>query len=176
MEVYKVGKPYSNRRQWPELAQYNYRGGEHELVLFLNSPTADEINAVRRESAEFGLFVERDLIVLLYRFGSALGWSDAPYSIHLVPREQRSTPPSTNESEHALLHVMLVDATNGIVRALRVIAMPPEFTQALHRAIQEQAEMPFTRSGYNGRLESLFRGYSSAELAAMAGVQFTSQK
>jgi len=74
-----------------------------------------------------------------------------------------------------LLHIILVDASNGIVRAMRVISLSPEFTQALHRAIQEQAEMPFARAGYNGELESLFAHYSSSELAQMAGVRFSSK-
>lgn len=174
MHKYQVGKPYTERARWPELAQYNYRGGEHELVLFLNSPTENEVRAVKNGNADFALFVERSLIVLVYQFGDGLPWSDAPYNIHLVPPEQRAVPPTLSNGERALLHIVLVDASNGIIRAMRVIAMPPEFTQALHRAIREQEAMPFTRSGYNGELEGLYARYSSADLASMAGVRFSS--
>jgi hypothetical protein len=174
MHAYEVGKPYSeNRRHWPELAQYNYRGGEHELVLFLARPTSDETQAVRRGDAELALFVERSLIVLLYRFGQALPWSDAPYSIHLVPFEQRTLPPETGPEEHALLQIILVDAGTGIIKAMRVVSMSPDFTQTLHNAIRKQFDQPFTRSAYNGELEKLFARYSSADLAKMAQIRFS---
>lgn len=177
MHSYRVGEMYTDRKSWPELAQYNYRGGEHELVLFLKKPSAKEIRAIRNEPADFALFVERRLIILLYQFGSGgsgIPWSDAPYSIHLVPTEQRMAPPKTDPNEQALLHVVLVDASTGIIHALRVISMPPDFTQALHKAIQDQENIPFTRASYNGELESLYRDYASTELAQMAGVSFRS--
>jgi len=174
MHKYAVGELYTERTHWPELAQYNYRGGEHELVLFLNQPTSKEIRSISKERAEFALFVERQLIILLYRFGTGLDWSDAPYSIHLVPREQRIAPPDTSENNWTFLHIILVDASNGIIRVLRVVSMPPDFTQALHRAIQEQSKTSFTRAGYNGELESLFARYPSADLAQMAGSRFSS--
>jgi hypothetical protein len=176
MHIYRVGDLYvDNRTHWPECAQYNYRGGEHELILFFDRPTPEEVKTVSKARAEFALFVERSLIVMMYRFGQEVPWSDAPYSIHLVPREERVVPPVSLPTEWALLHIILVDASSGVIRAMRVLSMPPEFTQALHRAIQEQAEMPFTRAKYNGELEQLFAGYSSFDLARMSGVRFSSK-
>jgi hypothetical protein len=174
MYTYKVGGQYSpNRSRWPELAQYNFRGGQHELVLFFNQPSRQEIQDVSTGKAEFALYVERSLIILLYQFGQSIHWSDAPYNIHLVPADQRTTAP---ENETALLHIMLVDASNGIIKAMRVISMPGEFVQALHKAINEQAKLPFKRSDYNGELESLFAGYDSATLAHMAPLHFTVER
>jgi len=174
MHSYKVGELYTDRTTWPELAQYNYRGGEHELILFFNKPTSKEVHAIAKERAEFALFVERRLIVIVYRFGTELPWSDAPYSIHLVPSEQRTTPPEVEMDERAWLHIVLVDASTGIIKALRSLTMTPEFTWTLHQAIREQAKMPFTRSEYNSELDALFSGYRSHELAQMAGTQFSS--
>lgn len=97
LHAYQVGRPYHpGRRSWPEQAQYNYRAGGHELVLFLTRPSSREVRAVTRVSAEFALHVasDGDPIVLLYRFSnqdsSGLPWSDAPYSWHLVPQEERT--------------------------------------------------------------------------------------
>lgn len=176
MHVYKIGELYHpNRKNWPELAQYNYRGGEHELVLFFNHPTNTEIHDLRQGEAELALYVERSLIILLYRFGRAIDWSDAPYSYHLVDAPERVLPPDVSDAQHTLLHIVLVDASNGVISAMRVIGMPPEFTQELHRAIREQATMPFRRDLYNGELEALYAGYSSEILAEMSSVHFTSQ-
>ena len=170
--LYEIGKLYSPRTKWPELAQYNFRGGEHELILFLNAPTRDEIYDVKKGAAHLALYVERNLIILLYKFGQSIRWSDAPYSIHLVPKEERVEPAATDENSWALLHILLVDASNGILKAMRVISLSPEFTSALHRAIKDQAAMPFTVDSYNAELAGLYAGYSSETLAQMAPIHF----
>lgn len=174
MHVYEVGKLYTARTHWPELAQYNYRGGEHELVLFFNHPTPEEIHDVARGEVDFALYERGAQIVMLYRFGQALPWSDAPYSIHLVPTEERVLPPETAEGAE-LLHVVLVNAATGIIAALRAIAIPQDFLQVLYSAIHRQAALPFTRAIYNGELESLFARYDSAALAGLATVRFSSK-
>lgn len=173
MYLLEVGKLYNESRTWwPETVQYNYRGVQHELVLFMHGPTAKEIRAVQKDRAEFRLFVERSLIILLFRFGDAIPWGDAPYTIHMVPKEERTVPPDPGPNDRALLQIILVDAANGIIKAMRVISLSPEFTKVLHHAIQEQAKMPFARHLYNGELEQLYAN-SSSELAQMAGVRFS---
>lgn len=201
MHVYAVGQPYTNRRTWPELAQYNYRAGEYELVLFLKHPNVNEVQAVQNGPFEMRLYAKGRLIVLAYRFGDAIPWSDAPYSIHLVPPEQRILPPepmpgtrdslrtisvegadgiirtlrlSMPDAAGALLHIVLVDAADGIIRALRAISMPPEFTSALYAAINAQYQTPFTRADYNGDLENLYARATSADLADLASIGFSS--
>jgi hypothetical protein len=171
MHIYEVGKLYTERTHWPELAQYNYRGGEHELVLFFNHPTPEEIHDVARGEVSFALYERGAQIVMLYRFGQALPWSDAPYSIHLVPTEERVLPPETAEGAEPL-HVVLVNAATGIIAALRAIAIPQDFLQVLYAAIHRQAALPFTRAIYNGELESLFARYDSAALAGIATARF----
>lgn len=175
MHLYTVGKPYSSRTRWPELAQYNYRGGDHELVLFLNNSTPSEIRDVGKGEAQFALYVERSLIIMLYKFGKSIPWSDAPFSIHLVPADQRILPPPvTGDYDGALLHILLVDASNGILKAMRALSLSAEFTTALHHAITEQAKMPFSQAAYNKELNGLYAGYSSDELAQMAPIHYTS--
>jgi hypothetical protein len=64
---------------------------EHELRLFWDHPSEKEIADVARGRTEFGLFVEGDLIIFLYRFGHG-EWSDAPFTIHMVPASERVLP------------------------------------------------------------------------------------
>ena len=81
MALFEVGKPYNpNKQKWLEASQYSFRSGQHELVLFFRNPTAQEVDAVRRGTAEFALSVELPLIVLCYRFGNGVPWSDASYT------------------------------------------------------------------------------------------------
>lgn len=164
MHEYRVGQRYHLARgTWPEGAQYNYRQGQHELLLFFKWPTAREIEAVRVRDAEFGVYAHEDLVVLLYQFGSGVRWSDAPYSWHLVPAEQRNLPPVPDEEERAFLHVILVDASTGVIRAMRAVTFSPAFTRVLHAAIRDQAARPFDAARYDQALKRLYRQYPTTE-------------
>lgn len=169
--AYRVGDPYHpTRRSWPELAQYQYRGGGHELVLFLRQPTSREVRAARQGLASFAFYADQDLLVLLYAFGDGLPWSDAPYSWHLVPKSERVLPPETRGEERALLSLVLVDATTGIIRALRVVTLTPTFTRLFHDAIREQAARPWPgAAAYDAELAALYQRYpSTAALLAVS--------
>jgi len=160
-----VGQLYNPvRTQWPDgVSQYNYRSGAHELVLFLGEPTEREIKAARKGKAEFALFVRQPAIILAYKFGDGIPWSDAVFSIHLVPESERDLPSADLESEvRANLQVLLVDAHTGILRALRLVSFSPAFTRALHSAIREQAQAPWDQALYDSIAAGLYALYPSS--------------
>jgi len=148
--ILEVGKPYPpGRDSLPEAVQYNFRSLLHELLLRLKNPSRGEIESVRTGEAEFALFVHRSAIFLLYRFGDAVDWSDAPYSWHLVPPEQRELPQPTATSEtRTLLQIILVDAGTNVVRATRAVTLSLEFRRILADAITKQASEPWTEKTY----------------------------
>lgn len=162
---YEVGKPYSpTRASWPEAVDYNYRQGGHELRLFWNDPSPNEIEAVRHGAAEFGLFAEGGLVVLLYRFGPDQGWSDQPFQWWLVPAADRSLPPALDAGQKVLLHMILINARTGVIEALRSLTFSPEFSAALHDVIRRQARTRWDGSQtYNKALARLYRCFPSAE-------------
>jgi len=140
----EVGKPYlSNGRLRPAGAEYNFRGGAHELVVCLPDLTSEEIESVRRKPAEFALVREPPALVFFYRFGDQLPWSDCTYSWWLVPAGQRIAPWIPAESQRALLTTILIEQRTGLVRVLRATTFSPEFTGPLHVAIEEQANTPW---------------------------------
>lgn len=159
LHSYRVGAPYlAGRTAWPEGVDYNYRSGAHELLFFWRSPSAREVRAVKSGPASFALAVHPPAIYLLYRFGD-MGWSDQPFSVHLVPEDQRTVPPPAGVADpHALLTTILVDAATGLVRVLRVVTWSPAFTAALHLAIRDQHA-----AGWPGDA-----AYNSAVLGAQA--------
>lgn len=167
---YQVGALYNPRRtSYPETGQFNFRSGQHELVLFYRSPTAKEVAEVRSAPFSIGLFVDLPSIVLLYRLGKS-PWSDAPYSWHLVPEAERTLPAVADSAEtRALLLVFLVDASTGILRAMRQVTMSPAFTHALHDAIHHQASLPWSSGEYDRHLQGLYRRFpSSADMVPKA--------
>lgn len=172
METLQVGQPYiPGRTHWPEQGEYNYYSGQHELRLFWESPSADEVRAVRKGAAHFALFVEGPVIVMLYQFAGACDWSDAPYSIHLVPQEHRTAPPvSAGPETRALMQVLLVDAATGVLRAIRAITLSPPFTAALHRAIDEQHRAAWDSGAYDQALQALYAKYLHSSAMVRAAV------
>lgn len=165
MHVYEVGKPYiAGKANWPEGGEYNCRQGQHELRLFLRDPTAREVDSASRGEAEFALVVFGAVIFFLYRFGAGLPWSDAPYSIHLVPAGQRELPPEPVSAEtRALLTVILVDAVTGILRAIRAVSLSPAFTRELAGTIRRQAEQTWDPAYYDAQLPAAYQKYPSTE-------------
>jgi hypothetical protein len=145
-------------------AEYNFRAGQHELLLCFKDLTGPEIRAVREGQPEFGLVVLDDVIFFLYRFGGFIHWSDAPYSWHLVPAEERELPKQLETPEtRALLLIVLVDADSNIVRALRAVRLPPKFTAALHAAIRAQAGRAWTAEAYNAHVRQAYDRWPTTE-------------
>jgi hypothetical protein len=159
-----VGRLYSPERTiWPERAQLAIRGDELELALFRDQPSYQEVEAVRIGRAEFGLYVDRDLVVLCYHFYGHAGdipWRDAPYSWHRVPAAERGAVPDVAQlgpDTRAVLHVVLVDAMGGDIRAVRQLSLSPTFTRSLYAAIANQAALPWEPDDYTRRLLKLMR-------------------
>src|SRR4051794_21599374 len=92
--AYRVGEPlWGGRRHWPEGTQYSYGLNGHELTLFLAGVDDQLVDEVKYGEAEFAVIVEHPVLVLAYRFGQSIRWSDVPYTWHLQPARCRVTPP-----------------------------------------------------------------------------------
>jgi hypothetical protein len=150
------------KTSWPEVSEFNYfDGGTAELMLRLTHPSAATIQSIRHGPATFALAPIGDVLFFLYAFSPALPWSAAPFSWHLVHPDRRQSPPTQiDEPEGQLLQIVLVDAASGIVEALRVITLTPDFTRALYDAIRRQVTRQFPgRTGYDAQLAEAYREY-----------------
>ena len=90
--VYRVGEPLQRgRRHWPEGAQYSYGLNGHELTLFVSDVNEQLVHDLRYGEAEFAVIVEHPVLVLAYRFGESIRWSDVPlhlaYATRSLPRD-----------------------------------------------------------------------------------------
>jgi hypothetical protein len=174
-----VGSPYlDGPRRLPSVVQYNYRGGTHELVLCLDRPSAAEVEGVRTGTAGFALWIDLPLILLCYRFDPGLPWSDTPFSFHRLKRsrpDEAVLPPEDRahtEESRALLHVILIGAHDGIIRALRVCSFSPPFTRYFHAAIRSQARAPFEPTVEDAKQDALYRRFPRTE-AVVKGCLFS---
>ena len=172
----EVGKPYQpGRRRWPEGVDYNWRSGGHELRLFLGGATRHEVEAVRSGPVQFGFFAEPEGLFLIARFGPTLSF-DCSYHWHRMAEVtgDRTLPPPAEETSpelRALLSVILIEATTGVVLALRAATFSPEFTRAIHRAIAGQAAGTYDRVEHLRWAEALTARYTTLELWARCAMR-----
>ncbi len=174
MQIVTIGKPlFESRTELPEAIEYNYQAGDHTLLLSMKNLNPKEIEAVRCDEAEFGLYCENGIVFLLYRFGEILPWSDSAFSWWNVAKEDRRIPaPCENPAERILLKIILVEAATGIVKAIRVTTFSPAFTEKLHDAIRRQATSePFSRDEFVNRSLQIYQKFTPADFAANAVVK-----
>ena len=120
MQIVAIGKPlFEGRTQLPEAIEYNYQSGDHTLLLSMKNLHPKEIEAVREDEVEFGLYCENSIVFLLYRFGKVLPWSDSAFSWWNVSEEDRRIPaPQENPATRILLKIILIEAATGLLRQL----------------------------------------------------------
>ena len=169
---FQVGKPFwPGQKFWPDGGtQYILRDAQHFLTLWFKYPTKEEIKSVNTGEARFAFGVEKGMIFFYSSFSPACGWTDAPYSIHLVePPEGRTLPdPNIPADESALLTVFLVDSSDGVLKAIRQVAMTNDFTRKLHLAILEQAKEPFDSREHFAKCRKIQSAYTVKELVRRA--------
>ncbi len=164
MPVYEVGKVYHpGKNRWQPGADFNYRSGMLELRLMFDKLTHSDIRAIRNGACTFALVVEGEIIFLLYEFGKACPWSDSPYTIHMVPENERTIPPELAPGEMALLTIILIGCEDGIIKAMRQISLGSYFSQKLYQAIQSQAQQPFNQAEYDSQLARTYRKYPTTQ-------------
>jgi hypothetical protein len=167
MHKLEVGKPYDPARGWwPEGADYKFRSGGHELRLFLGGATLEEVEAVRSCPVEFGFFAEPMGLFLITRFGTRLSF-DCSYNWPRVSPDERTPPPPSEETSPELrapITIILVEATTGVVLALRAVTFSPEFTRALHRAIADQVGAPYDRAAHEAWADQTTTRFNTDQL------------
>lgn len=166
MYSYSVGHLYhSSITHWPDAPIYQYRAGHHELLLFFDAPSTAEIQSIRLGTAQFAFTVQNNVIVFLYEFAPGVPRGDAPFSIHLIPLEERIIPaePETERAQD-ILNIILVDAGTGIIEAMRKITFTPQFTAALRSAIRTQATQPFIERQHHLAVDALHANISTNAL------------
>lgn len=160
----EVGKPFAGHTSYPPGPHYNFDISGHVLRIAAPRLRFREIDDVRRSPCEFAVAVHGPIVFLLYRFGRAIPWSDCPYSWWLVPPEQRQLPARyANGEPHALVTVILIESTDGIVQALRAVTISPALTAALYLAIHQQSETPWVgQDAYQRALDDVYARYPTA--------------
>ena len=172
----EVGRPYHpDRRSWPQGVHFRLDGSGGELLLLMDRPTDSEVAAVRAGDADFALSTREGAILFLYRFGPApkrkggIPWGDGPFDPHRQRAGVEAAEPAATTAEtRLLLTVVLIDARDGIVKAIRAVSLTPEFSRILFAEVREALGRPPVPDAAFARIQRL---YTSEQLAKLALVR-----
>ncbi len=155
----QVGSRYSPPlAEWPAATQYTYRSQRHELVLFLYNPTPQEIAGIREEEIALGILpFDDDMLFLLYKIGSTIHWSTAPYSWSHAAEHRQILPAELQQNED--LQIIAVNATTGIIEAVRGVSLASDFATKLYALIVRQAHRMCSRKRYTTLLSAAYARY-----------------
>ena len=163
MTTRRVGDVYSpEHTQYSESTQYCYKDGVHDLVLFWAEPTAEEIHGFRFQPVEFAVYVQPPVLFLLYRIADVCEWSDVAYNIHQLRPEEQAVPADA-AGTHARVQMTLVDASDGNIKAKRLVSMGPTMTQAMRHTLDEQKRLPFSRFDYDAIVKQAHARYPDSD-------------
>ena len=140
-----VGMPFISRvTALAESTIYNYTPGGHMLTICVSNPAHGLIHSVQNEEVVFGLFeIERTLFILA-KFGR-LPWQASYYNWRINAPVLRPDPwHDLGRLKNGIaVSVCLVNASNGIVEALRSVTLSHEFSRAFLEKVSDQTKRPF---------------------------------
>jgi hypothetical protein len=168
VDTRQVGDVYSNvHNKYDEGTRYTYRNGAHDLVLFWSQPTVAEIQGVRGEPVELALYTQGPAAFLLYKIHNVCEWSDVAFNVHLVPESERQLPDEPT-GERARLILTLVDASDGIIKARRLVSLDKVMTQALRHVMTEQAGQAFVQAFYEAAVQETYARFADSDALVAA--------
>lgn len=139
------------------LFQYDINGAM--FILKLSKVDLIAIEAFRTGKIELGLFVDNDIIFLLYKIDGIInGWGDSPYSVHFHTEEQR---PKLTDVKEKTISLYLVDSHLDILLAMRTITLPDAFFDKLIESTKDQLLKPFNKDQYIANIQSVWSKYTS---------------
>ena len=145
---------------------FDISGSTCTLIYNFNSPTQEEIDAVRANQPFEIRFLQRgNALWILSKCGS-LDWTDTAYNPHLSKEVALEHP--TEKTLGLLLTFIMTDARTGIVKALRGIGLGNRFSNRFIDAVNELTENPFNAEEYNASLVLMQMRYQSRDLAKLA--------
>jgi hypothetical protein len=163
MNILAIGQPFDETVQhWPEGTMFNYSATGAWLIYFYSAPSRMEISSIQEGPAEFGLYMAGPVLFLLHKF-HPMPWNDAAYSVWLVHEDERVLP-EISDHLHALLRVVLVDTSTGLVAALRACTFSAQFTKTLHQAIHFQASLPWNPSLHERIIREVYATQSTDDM------------
>lgn len=165
MFKYEVGKLYKdNVTRYAEGTKFDFTQSGAVLELYFERPSNKEIEDVKSGKFELGFYEKEDILFMLFKFGTG-SYLDTPYSVHLSqPFQFMDLDPGFGFG----LSIFLIDASTGILKAIRYVGLSNDFSQRFKKAVERQKRSSFDVTLYDQKVQSVYTNYSTKDLVLRA--------
>ena len=166
MVSYSVGQVVEGFIGREECPKFDMDDSGATLYVFFQNPDQKEIEQFKAgTNFEIRITELQNIIFITTKIGS-LNWMDAPYSTHLSPNLTSFHLP--NEGQGLGLTIMLIDACNGEIKAIRFLGLSEKFTMKLLGAMVEDELRPFNEIEYRNNIQKVFAKYNTNQIVKMS--------
>ena len=163
--ILEVGKPFKEGVVcYKEGVNFDFTDAGANLVIYYESPTEAEIEAITKGKVQYGYFMKNEVILLFFKFGNE-AWMDLPYNVHFSKNLSRLQ--EVGENMGYAVNIYLVDARTGILKGMRLISFSTRMSKMLREDILKQKELPSDNFKYS--LSKLYQ-YTTNQLVKLAKV------
>lgn len=161
MQKYEVGQKYPIPvPPGTDTCRMDYTQSGIYLEIFASNLGQQDIKSFKKDDIEIALYQKQPVILLLYRIGKFMPWSDVPYSWHLTLKNKVELA-EIEEIEKItdkgiLITILLIDSDTGILKAIRAIGAGIEFRNEFFRAVKKQNVLPFSQRDYDLALNQIY--------------------
>lgn len=142
------------------------------LLVSLSDMTNEEAAKVEKGAAEFALFEKEGMMYFLVYIPGVFDGGDAPFHYGLYTDQEQRSIPEVEEGFGLGLTVIGLDATNGRIKALRLIGLGTDISQKMIQIMREQKEKPIAKEDYYRRIETAYKAYTYKDMHRMAVAKF----
>lgn len=167
--AHRIGEPFdASIATWIEGASFNFAPGGCALVIAAAHPSADLVSAIQDEPIRMALARPPNVpqIYVCYSFGRQAPWGAIPMAYQRLSATARGVLAKEAETDSPLV-IVLVDASDGVVRALRAITLAHGLVRRLHGVLIDQSHRAWAgEDGYHAALQAVAARYSPSALVA----------
>lgn len=166
MYKYEVNQVVNSFKHHSEGVYFDIADDGATMLVFFQSPTAEEIEQFKSGKNFEIRFVELyGVIMITVKIGN-LNWMDAPYTPHLSRNPAKFQLPSVGQGLG--LTLILVDTITGEIKHIRILGLSERFTKRLFGVVMENKVKPFNKIEYNNSINRIFSAYQTNQIVKMS--------
>lgn len=167
MVKYEVGEKYPELIG-PEGPLFDLSDAGGIMAIKFDRPTKKEINQFKTGKYKFKFALHNGVVWVLFKAGN-LNWMDTPYHAKLSLQLSHFEEPE--EGEGLGINVIFLDASNGLIHAIRLVSLTTAQTRWLReQTLRQKAEDDFNVTGYNIKISATMAMMDTEDLLKIAEV------
>jgi hypothetical protein len=163
MQTLEIGKPHPGFVQGKEGNEMRWDAGGLTYTVLYAAPTAEEISAFKDGAVTVKYVALDGVLMFAMRYGG-LSWQDCPYFVQ--PGLADVVPGDVEDGQGLGLSTVLVDASSGIVKVLRLKGLSTNFTRSLVKTMS--GIDPKSQAEYDGAYAAILRKYTTGDIVKLA--------